>query len=85
MVHQQHYQSLPSDSWLMMAINELVDQNGFDDEDYRAFVFSDAEKMIQHQYQEDNALFPDYVGSFYYRYGDHAYPDGARAEGLLAA
>jgi hypothetical protein len=25
------------------------------------------------------------VGSFYYRYGDHPYPDGARAEGLLAA
>ncbi len=84
-IHQQHYQSLPSDSWLMMAVNELVDQKGFDDEDYRAFVFNDAEKMIQHQYHEVDALFPDYVGSFYYRYGDHPYPDGARAEGLLAA
>ncbi len=36
-------------------------------------------------YTEANALYPDYVGSFYYHYGDHPYPDGARAEGLLAA
>ncbi len=31
------------------------------------------------------APFPDYTGSFFYHYGDHPYPDGARAEGLLAA
>ena len=36
-------------------------------------------------YTDEDALYPDYVGSFYYHYGDHPYPDGARAEGLLAA
>ena len=41
--------------------------------------------MVRQMYTRDNALYPDYVGSFYYDYGDHPYPDGARAEGLLAA
>jgi len=36
-------------------------------------------------YTEEDALYPDYVGSFYYQYGDHPYPDGVCAEGLLAA
>lgn len=80
-----HYQSLPADSWLMMAVNDLWDIQGFRQELYRESVFQDADQMVSHQYTESDALYPDYVGSFYYEYGDHAYPDGARAEGLLGA
>ncbi len=84
-VYRQHFTSLPADSWLMMAINDLWDNAEFHNEEYRDFVFSDADQMVQHQYDERSALYPDYVGSFYYSYGDHPYPDGARAEGLLSA
>lgn len=83
--HSKHYASLPSDSWLMMAISELWDFPEMRDFEYAQFVFDDARKMIDHMYNEDNALYPDYVGSFYYYYGEHPYPDGARCEGLLAA
>ena len=33
-------------------------------------------------YTKEDVLYPDYVGSFHYEYGDHLYPDGARAEGM---
>lgn len=83
-LYRQHYQSLPADSWLMMGVSDLWDEPDFRDELYEQFVFADADLMIAHQYTPTDALYPDYVGSFYYQYGDHAYPDGARAEGLLA-
>lgn len=79
------FQPLPSDGWLMQAIEEWVRIDGFNKRSYIDFVFNDAQAMIDHMYQEDNAPFPDYVGSFFYRYGEHAYPDGARCEGLMAA
>ncbi len=80
-----HFAPLPSDAWLMMAINELWDEPGFQRDEYRQFVFGDADAMCDHQYMPKNALYSDYIGSFYYHYGDHPYPDGARAEGLTAA
>lgn len=84
-LHKEHYQTLPSDSWLMMAINDLWDVPEFRLEEYKKFVFDDADQMVRLMYTHENAIYPDYVGSFYYHYGDHPYPDGARAEGLLGA
>lgn len=83
--HAKHYASLPSDSWLMMAISEMWDFPEMRDFEYAEFVFDDAHKMIKHMYTASNALYPDYIGSFYYEYGDHPYPDGSRLEGLLGA
>lgn len=83
--YASEYYSLPSESWLMMAINELWDLPQFRDIAYADFVFRDADKMISQMYIESNALFPDYVGSFYYNFGDFPYTDGARCEGLVAA
>jgi hypothetical protein len=84
-LHKEHYQTLPADSWLMMGINDLWENAEFQQDEYKTFVFGDADQMVRLMYTEADALYPDYVGSFYYRYGDHPYPDGARAEGLLAA
>ena len=79
------FEPLPSDAWLMQAIEEWVKIDGFNDQAYIDFVFNDAQAMIDHMYQETNAPFFDYVGAFYYQYGEHAYPDGSRCEGLIAA
>jgi hypothetical protein len=79
------FEPLPSDGWLMQAIEEWVKIDGFQDKAYVDFVFNDAQAMIDHMYQEDDAPYFDYIGAFYYTYGEHAYPDGARCEGLMAA
>lgn len=84
-IHKSHYTSLPSDAWLMQAINEMADIPGLDDPSYTAFVYGDADTMLSQMYTKANALYPDYPGAFYYRYGDLPYPDGARCEGLVAA
>ncbi len=84
-LHAPHYKSLPADSWLMMGLTDLWSVAEFRRDEYQQFVFDDADQMVRLMYTEANALYPDYVGSFYYHYGDHPYPDGARAEGLLAA
>ena len=84
-LYAAHFTSLPADSWLMMAINDLWDEPQFRQDLYSQFVFRDADQMVAHMYTPRRAPFPDYVGSFYYQYGDHPYPDGARAEGLVAA
>lgn len=83
--YSEHYKSLPSDSWLMTAILELTKIPELDKKKYKDFVYHDALKMIKHQYTPKNALYPDYIGGFYYNYGDHVYPDGARSEGLFSA
>lgn len=83
--YADQFTSLPSDSWLMMAINELWDIPQMRQDAYKEFVFKDADTMASHMYTRENALYPDYVGSFYYSYGNHPYPDGARSEGLMAA
>ena len=84
-LHKQHFTSLPADGWLMMAINDLWDVVEFRKPLYSGFVFGDADQMCRQQYTEENALYPDYIGAFFYNYGDHPYPDGARGEGLLGA
>ena len=76
---------LPSDAWLMQAIEEWADVEGFDKPSYLEFVYGDAETMIAHMYTEENSPYPDYVGGFYYYYGEHVYQDASRAEGLMAA
>jgi hypothetical protein len=84
-VYWHHYASLPSDSWLMMGINEAWNAPELRHQSYEKFVFDDADQMVEHTYTPEDALYPDYPGSFYYGFGDYPYADGARAEGLLAA
>ena len=76
---------LPADSWLMQAIEEWTGIEGVADQSAIDFVYNDAQAMIDHMYQEHDSPYFDYAGAFYYRYGEHAYPDGARCEGLMAA
>jgi len=83
--YSSYYKSLPSDSWLMSAILELTNISQLNKGEYKQFVYSDAVKMIRHQYIFENTLYPDYIGGFYYEYGNHMYPDGARSEGLFSA
>lgn len=79
------FRPLPADGWLMQAIEEWVKIGGGAGQACIDFVFNDAQAMIDHMYQEHNSPWFDYVGCFYYQYGEHAYPDGARCEGLIAA
>lgn len=79
------YSAVPSDGWLMMGIMELWDFKEMQRPLYADFVFSDAQKMIDHMYKVTDAPYPDYAGGFYYNYGDYPYADGARCEGLLGA
>ena len=81
----EHYTKIPSDSWLMMGVNEMWKVESLRKPEYANFVFNDADKMITQMYQVFDAPYPDYVGAFYYEYGDYPYADGARCEGLLAA
>ncbi len=83
--YAKHYTALPSDSWLMQAVNEMWDIEELREESYKNFVFADADLMTKLMYKPDTALYPDYVGSMYYKYGDPPYPDGARCEGLMGA
>ena len=84
-IYSDMFQSLPSDAWLMQAIEEWVDVEGFNKKSYIDFVFNDAKAMIEHSYKKDDSPFLDYEGGYYYNYGDVFYPDGARSEGLIAA
>lgn len=79
------YTAVPSDAWLMMGVMELWDFEPMRDPLYARFVFSDAQKMIDHMYRVADAPYPDYAGAFYYNFGDFPYADGARCEGLLGA
>ena len=79
------FKSLPSDGWLMQAIEEWSYDSEFQRPEYLDFVFGDAIKMMEYMYTEQDSAYYDYPGTFYYDYGDHAYPDGARGEGLISA
>lgn len=76
---------LPSDGWLMQAIEEWVKNPDFQKENYINFVFTDADTMVEKTYKKDDSPYIDFEGGYYYNYGDHFYPDGARSEGLVAA
>lgn len=82
---KEHYTKIPSDSWLMMGINELWNIEEFRQQEYADFVFSDADKMIAQMYKVSDSPYPDYPGAFYYEFGDYPYSDGARCEGLMGA
>lgn len=79
------FTALPSDAWLMQAIEEWTKIKEFAKDNLINFVFNDANTMIEKQYKRDDSPYIDYEGGYYYNYGDHYYPDGARSEGLVAA
>lgn len=84
-IYSDLFTELPSDAWLMQAIEEWANNPDFRKQNYLNFVFSDAQTMINKMYTANNSPYIDYEGGFYYNYGDHFYPDGSRSEGLIAA
>ena len=79
------FTDLPSDAWLMQAIDEFAEDEHFRKPEYINFVYGDAQNMMSRMYKKDDSPYLDYEGGFYYNYGDHYYPDGARSEGLVSA
>lgn len=79
------FTALPSDAWLMQAIEEWAKDKNFRKDNYLNFVFIDANTMMEKMYQRDDSPYIDYEGGYYYNFGDHYFPDGARSEGLVAA
>ncbi|MBR6098658.1 protein containing Six-hairpin glycosidase-like domain protein [bacterium] len=79
------FTDLPSDAWLMQAIDEFEEDEHFRKPEYTNFVYGDAQKMMDRMYLKDDNPYLDYEGGYYYNYGDHYYPDGARSEGLVSA
>lgn len=84
-IYADLFTALPSDAWLMQAIEEWAKDEHFRKENYFNFVFGDADTMVQKTYTRDDSPYIDYDGGYYYEHGDHYYPDGARSEGLVAA
>jgi hypothetical protein len=81
------FEPLPSDAWLMQAIEEWVKVDSFKKQSYIDFVFNDTAAIFNHMYTEENTGMrtKDYIGGFYYRYGDHVYHDASRCEGVISA
>jgi len=81
------FTSLPADAWLMQAIEEWIKVDGFKKRSYIDFVFNDTKQMFEHMYTDENTLKTnkDYIGGFYYDYGDHVYHDASRCEGIVSA
>ena len=84
-IYADLFTALPSDAWLMQAIEEWAKDEHFRKESYFNFVFGDANTMIEKTYKRDDSPYIDYEGGYYYEYGDHYFPDGARSEGLVAS
>lgn len=84
-IYADLFTELPSDAWLMQAIEEWAKDKEFRKNNYLDFVFKDAAVMIEKMYKRDDTPYIDYEGGYYYKYGDHYFPDGARSEGLIAA
>lgn len=81
------FESLPADAWLMQAIEEWVKVDGLKKQSYIDFVFNDTKQMFKHMYTDKNTLHTnkDYIGGFFYEYGDHVYHDASRCEGVVSA
>lgn len=79
------FTELPSDAWLMQAIEQWAKLEGFLDQEAIDFVFNDADILIEKSYKKNDSPYIDFEGGMYYDYGDHYFPDGARCEGLVAA
>ena len=84
-IYSDMFTALPSDAWLMQAIEECASNPEFQKDNYINFVLNDAQTMMDKCYTKDDSPFIDYEGSYYYNYGDHFYPDGSRSEGLIGA
>ncbi len=84
-LYKDLFTALPSDAWLMQAIEECAKCKGFLEKNDIDFVFNDARVMTEKMYTRDDSPYIDFEGGMYYEYGDHYYPDGARCEGLIAA
>ena len=84
-IYADLFTALPSDAWLMQAIEEWAKDKDFQKQNYINFVFTDAATMVEKTYRHDDSPYIDYEGGYYYEYGDHYFPDGARSEGLVAA
>ncbi len=84
-IYSDLFTALPSDAWLMQAIEEWAANPDFRKENYINFVLGDAATMMSKTYKKDDSPYIDYEGSYYYQYGDHFYPDGSRSEGLIGA
>ena len=84
-LYKDQFTDLPSDAWLMQAIDEFCEEEEFRQDDYINFVFGDAQAMMDRMYKPDETPYLDYEGGYYYEFGDHYYPDGARSEGLVSA
>lgn len=84
-IYADLFTALPSDAWLMQAIEEWATNPDFRKENYINFVLGDAQTMMEHTYTKDDSPYIDYEGGYYYNYGDHFYPDGSRSEGLVGA
>ena len=84
-IYAEDRRPLPSDAWLMQAIEEWCKDKDFQKQNYINFVFTDAATMVEKTYRHDDSPYIDYEGGYYYEYGDHYFPDGARSEGLIAA
>ena len=84
-IYSDLFTALPSDAWLMQAIEEWATNPEFRKENYINFVLGDAATMMSKMYKRDDTPYIDYEGSYYYQYGDHFYPDGSRSEGLIGA
>lgn len=81
------FEPLPADAWLMQAIEEWVKVKNFRKKSYIDFVFNDTKAMFNHMYTNENTLASnkDYIGGFFYEYGDHVYHDASRCEGVVSA
>lgn len=81
------FESLPADAWLMQAIEEWVKVDKLAKKSYVDFVYNDTETMFNHMYTDENtfASNKDYIGGFFYEYGDHVYHDASRCEGIVSA
>lgn len=84
-IYSDMFTALPSDAWLMQAIEEWASNPEFQKDNYINFVLNDAQTMMDKCYTKNDSPFIDYEGSYYYNYGDHFYPDGSRSEGLISA
>lgn len=84
-IYSEMFTALPSDAWLMQAIEEWSNCKDFLEKNDIDFVFNDAKTMMEKMYQKDDSPYIDFEGGMYYNFGDHYYLDGARCEGLIAA
>ncbi len=79
------FTELPSDAWLMQAIEQWAKLEGFLNQSAIDFVFNDADTLIEKTYKRNDTPYIDFEGGMYYDHGEHYFPDGARCEGLVAA